>query len=243
MTDDERERLGRGQHVAHVVWDAGGLGCGELVIELRNRLRAMPGATMRLIALDPGAPEDIPAWCRMTGHQLVAEERETCSYWIKARGDGGSAGEAAAPGTTDGLDAIYSPAVFALAQSLPPSTRLAAPDASASVHSKVCGSKIAVDMAIADGVVCNYAQRVEACLFGRASASAVAERIVGASIAEVREADRALRTMLAGGPVPTGRWSKLAALAPMRVLAARHASVLLVFTAIEAALQGMSTDL
>jgi tRNA 2-thiouridine synthesizing protein A len=30
-----------------------------------------PGQIMKLTARDPGAPADIPAWCRMTGHALV----------------------------------------------------------------------------------------------------------------------------------------------------------------------------
>jgi tRNA 2-thiouridine synthesizing protein A len=52
-------------------WDAGMMGCGELVLELRQRLgRLPPGALFTLIANDPGVPEDLPAWCRMTGHQL-----------------------------------------------------------------------------------------------------------------------------------------------------------------------------
>jgi tRNA 2-thiouridine synthesizing protein A len=53
-------------------WDAGDLGCGELVLELRRRLALIsPGGTFRLLAHDPAAPEDLPAWCRMTGHALV----------------------------------------------------------------------------------------------------------------------------------------------------------------------------
>jgi tRNA 2-thiouridine synthesizing protein A len=53
-------------------WDAGDTGCGELVLELRLRLDTMsPGQIMKLTARDPGAPADIPAWCRMTGHALV----------------------------------------------------------------------------------------------------------------------------------------------------------------------------
>lgn len=53
-------------------WDAGDMGCGELVLELRFRLDTLrPGQIMKLIARDPGAPADIPAWCRMTGHALV----------------------------------------------------------------------------------------------------------------------------------------------------------------------------
>ncbi len=53
-------------------WDAGDMGCGELVLELRSRLDTLkPGQIMKLIARDPGAPADVPAWCRMTGHPLI----------------------------------------------------------------------------------------------------------------------------------------------------------------------------
>jgi tRNA 2-thiouridine synthesizing protein A len=56
-------------------WDAGDLGCGELVLELRRRLETMrPGQLLQLIARDPGARADVPAWCRMTGHVLIADE-------------------------------------------------------------------------------------------------------------------------------------------------------------------------
>ena len=55
-------------------WDAGETGCGELVLELRTRLERMrPGQVLELIAHDAGAPADIPAWCRLTGHALVRE--------------------------------------------------------------------------------------------------------------------------------------------------------------------------
>ena len=53
-------------------WNAGDLGCGELVLELRMRLERMPpGQILVLTARDPGAPADLPAWCRLTGHALV----------------------------------------------------------------------------------------------------------------------------------------------------------------------------
>jgi len=58
---------------ADAEWDAGDLGCGELVLELRGRmLELAPNGVLRLIASDPGAPADIPAWCRLTGHELVS---------------------------------------------------------------------------------------------------------------------------------------------------------------------------
>ena len=70
-------------------WDAGGLGCGELVIELRTRLRRMPGQVLRVVATDAGAPDDIPAWCRMTRNALLRHDAATHSFWIRARSDRG----------------------------------------------------------------------------------------------------------------------------------------------------------
>lgn len=53
-------------------WDAGDLGCGDLVMHLRMRLKDMAaGSVIRVTATNPAAPEDIPAWCRMTGHTLL----------------------------------------------------------------------------------------------------------------------------------------------------------------------------
>lgn len=56
-------------------WDAGDMACGELVLELRTRLARMrPGQVLKLIARDPGAPADLPAWCRLTGHTLAMQQ-------------------------------------------------------------------------------------------------------------------------------------------------------------------------
>ena len=66
-------------------WDAGDMGCGELVLSLRMRLLPLaPGATFRLRATDQAAPEDIPAWCRMTGHTLVSAHHPI--YIIRRKG-------------------------------------------------------------------------------------------------------------------------------------------------------------
>lgn len=65
-------------------WDAGDSGCGDLVMELRLRLNAMkPGELLKLTARDPGAREDLPAWCRLTGHELVECTHPT--YLIRRR--------------------------------------------------------------------------------------------------------------------------------------------------------------
>ena len=69
------------------VWDAGNMGCGELVIELRSRLKRMPGRVLRVVALDAGADADIPAWCRMTRTPLLGQDPATCSFWVRSRDD------------------------------------------------------------------------------------------------------------------------------------------------------------
>jgi len=56
-------------------WDAGDTGCGQLVFELHLRMKRLrPGDRLEVVARDPGAPTDLPAWCRMTGNQLISAE-------------------------------------------------------------------------------------------------------------------------------------------------------------------------
>lgn len=70
--------------IADATWDAGDLGCGDLVLQLRFRIETLePGAVLRLVALDPGARADLPAWCRLTGHVLVAAEHPV--YFIRRK--------------------------------------------------------------------------------------------------------------------------------------------------------------
>ena len=68
------------------VWDAGDMSCGDLVLELRLRMkRLQAGQLLALTARDPGAPQDIPAWCRLTRHSLAAAAHP--HYWIRRRAD------------------------------------------------------------------------------------------------------------------------------------------------------------
>lgn len=67
-------------------WDAGSLGCGELVLDLMLRMRALEsGQVLRLVATDPGAPSDIPAWCRMTGHALRLQDPASHAFYIQRK--------------------------------------------------------------------------------------------------------------------------------------------------------------
>lgn len=67
-----------------LAWDAGDMGCGELVLALRLRLQELPvGALLAVTARDPAAPEDLPAWCRLTGHHLLRADHP--QYVIRRR--------------------------------------------------------------------------------------------------------------------------------------------------------------
>ena len=136
------------------------------------------------------------------------------------------------------LEAIYSLRIMELAASIPRCTRLSDPDATATAHSKLCGSTITVDLKLDGDRVVDYGQAVKACLLGQASAAVVGREIVGATVDELHEVARAMRAMLKeGGDPPGGRWADLAALSPVRDYKARHASTLLVFDAVERALE------
>ena len=52
--------------------DARGLLCPIPVIRTQNRIQQLsPGEQLRVIASDPGALHDIPAWCRVHGHEIL----------------------------------------------------------------------------------------------------------------------------------------------------------------------------
>lgn len=135
------------------------------------------------------------------------------------------------------LSDLYSERIIALAASIPPVRHLTAPDATASAHSKLCGSTISVELAMDGDRVADYAQTVRACLLGQTSAAVMAHNIVGATDAELREIAETMRRMLKEeGPPPAGRWADLAALEPVREVKARHTSTLLAFEAVVRAL-------
>jgi NifU-like protein involved in Fe-S cluster formation len=136
------------------------------------------------------------------------------------------------------IDQIYNRRILELAADIPRLGRLDQPDATATAHSKLCGSTITVDLTLQDGRVADYAQEVRACALGQASASIMARNIVGSTPQELREAREDLRCMLKeNGPPPGGKWADLAVLEPVRDYKARHASTLLAFDAVVDALE------
>jgi NifU-like protein involved in Fe-S cluster formation len=134
-------------------------------------------------------------------------------------------------------DDIYSQQLLELAAAMPRTERLISPQVTAKAHSKLCGSRVEIDLVMEGDVVTDYGQTVRACLLGQTAASILGREIVGSRADELRQVGAAMRKMLKeGGPPPTGKWADLALLAPVRDYKARHASTLLVFDAVEDAM-------
>jgi len=131
------------------------------------------------------------------------------------------------------LNDIYSRRILELAAAIPRLGRLPDADASASAHSRLCGSTVTVDLKVEDGRVTDFAHEVRACALGQASSSIMGRNVLGSTVAELRAVrDETRRMLQEGGSPPGGRWSDLEALEPVRDFKARHASILLTFDAV-----------
>ena len=135
------------------------------------------------------------------------------------------------------LSDLYSEKILDLAANALQPPRLAHPDASARKVSRVCGSVIEVDVAVRDGVIAAYGHDISACALGQTSAAVVAREIIGTSPDEVRALRAQMHAMLKeNGAPPSGKWSDLKYLEPVREYRPRHMSTLLVFDALVEAL-------
>jgi SUF system NifU family Fe-S assembly protein len=136
------------------------------------------------------------------------------------------------------LNEVYNRRILELAGNIPRIGRLNDPDATATAHSKLCGSTVTIDLKMDGDTVTDFAHEVKACALGQASSSIMASHVVGATADELRRLREDVRRMLKeNGAPPTGeRWADVAVLEPVRDYKARHASTLLTFDAVVAAI-------
>jgi len=135
------------------------------------------------------------------------------------------------------INDVYNAKILELAGNIPRLGRLKDPDASATAHSKLCGSTVTVDLKVDNGAVSDFAHDVKACALGQASSSIMARHVIGAKPGELRDLRETVRKMLKeNGAPPSGKWADIAMLEPVRDYKARHASTLLTFDAVVAAL-------
>jgi NifU-like protein involved in Fe-S cluster formation len=135
------------------------------------------------------------------------------------------------------LNDVYNTRILELAGTIPRIGRLADPDASATAHSKLCGSTVTVDLKMDGDIVSDFAHDVKACALGQASSSIMARHVVGSHAGELRDLRDTVRRMLKeNGQPPAGKWADIAVLEPVRDYKARHASTMLTFDAVVSAI-------
>jgi NifU-like protein involved in Fe-S cluster formation len=131
------------------------------------------------------------------------------------------------------LNEVYNKRIIELAGNIPRIGRLNGPDATATAHSRLCGSTVTVDLKMSGDEVTDFAHNVKACALGQASSSIMAHNVIGAKAGELRDLRETVRRMLKENGAPPGvRWADIAVLEPVRDYKARHASTLLTFDAV-----------
>ena len=135
------------------------------------------------------------------------------------------------------LSDVYNTRILELAGNIPRIGRLPEPHASATAHSKLCGSTVTVDLQMDGDQVTDFAHEVKACALGQASSSIMARNVVGSKATELRDLRVTVRRMLKeNGEPPAGKWEDIRVLEPVRDYKARHASTLLTFDAVVSAI-------
>lgn len=140
---------------------------------------------------------------------------------------------------------LYHNRVLELAADIPHVGTLADAHGSATKVSRICGSSVRVDVKLSDDghMVEAIAVDPEACALGQAATAILAEHAVGATYDELAIARDQLRAMLKdGAEPPRGRFWELRHLEGVRDYPPRHASTMLAFEAILAAIETARTN-
>ena len=139
---------------------------------------------------------------------------------------------------------LYHNRVLELAADIPNVGALSDAHGSATKLARICGSTVRVDVKLAaDGeTIAAIAVDPKACALGQAATAILSEHAVGATYDELLAARDAMRAMLKdGGEPPRGRFWELRHLEGVRDYPPRHASTMLPFEAVLAAIEAAQT--
>jgi NifU-like protein involved in Fe-S cluster formation len=138
------------------------------------------------------------------------------------------------------IDDLYSREILRRTTQLQHVGHLTHPQAAADKVAKLCGSTIHVELNMDGDLITDFAQQIQACALGQASAAILSQHVIGATGDEVLAARDALRNLLKGefSTFPD-RFSDLQVLATVKDYPARHASTLLALEATSAAISSL----
>lgn len=136
------------------------------------------------------------------------------------------------------LDDVYNNKIIEFAANISHVGRLKNPSKSVTKVSRLCGSKVTVDIILSNNIVTEFAHEVKACALGQASSSIMAKNIIGSTVEELILVSEQMNKMLKeNGPAPKGKWSDLGYLEPVKDYKSRHSSTMLTFEAVNEAVQ------
>lgn len=131
------------------------------------------------------------------------------------------------------INDLYNDKILKLASNIARAGRLDIFDFTSVAVSKLCGSKVTVDIKITNNLISDFSHIVKACALGQASSSVMADNIIGSNFDELKNLQVVMRKMLKeNGSPPEGKWSDLRVLEPVRDYKGRHSSVMLTFDAV-----------
>ena len=103
------------------------------------------------------------------------------------------------------INDLYNARILEFAGTIPRTERLEDPDATVTVVSRLCGSKMTIDLKLDGDAVSDFAHEVKACALGQCAASIMARYVIGSTTDELRALRETMRNMLKhDGPAPTG---------------------------------------
>ncbi|GHF17239.1 iron-sulfur cluster assembly scaffold protein [Kordiimonas sediminis] len=131
---------------------------------------------------------------------------------------------------------IYTKDLLRWTLKIPFQERMESPDASVVKTSRICGSRISLDVTFGpDGTINGAGWEVKACALGQATAAMVGQHIIGLGKAEFDEIDQLFASLVKGEDVHfPDKWQDLQALAPVKDHPGRQGSVALPFDCLRA---------
>lgn len=130
------------------------------------------------------------------------------------------------------MSELYNTEILRLATQIPHDRRLADPDCTITRTSRICGSRITLDVKFDKGAIADIGMEVKACALGQAAAAIAGDNLIGERAETLAPVAAQMRAMLKeGGPPPTGKWEKLSIFMPARDHKSRHPSIMLALDA------------
>jgi tRNA 2-thiouridine synthesizing protein A len=75
---------------ADIILDCYGLLCPMPIIKITEKMKSLePGKVLEVVATDEGIRSDLPAWCKITGHEFLGIEEKDGEFRAYVRKKGG----------------------------------------------------------------------------------------------------------------------------------------------------------